>query len=131
MIWVCSFRIRILIFYPSRIPDPGVKKAPDPGSGSATLLRTQLIITFWKLVRQKTDVVFMLRSERVVRGVLQQLLLCRTCCLLEPRCSGTPIFWKCLDFRKVKNICYQTTRFDEFKLNNKSLLKSCPFSVFA
>ncbi len=29
----CSTRIRILIFY----PDPGVKKAPDPGSGSATL----------------------------------------------------------------------------------------------
>jgi hypothetical protein len=28
--------IRILTFYPSRIPDPGVK-APDPGSGSATL----------------------------------------------------------------------------------------------
>ncbi len=25
-------------FPPSRIPDPGVKKAPDPGSGSATLL---------------------------------------------------------------------------------------------
>jgi hypothetical protein len=24
-------------FYPSRIPDPGVKKAQDPGSGSATL----------------------------------------------------------------------------------------------
>jgi hypothetical protein len=30
-------RIRILIIYPSRIPDQGVKKAPDPGS--ATLLR--------------------------------------------------------------------------------------------
>jgi hypothetical protein len=28
---------RILTFYPSRIPDPGVKKAPDPGSGSAKL----------------------------------------------------------------------------------------------
>ncbi len=28
-------RIRILIFLP--IPDPGIKKAPDPGSGSATL----------------------------------------------------------------------------------------------
>jgi hypothetical protein len=26
----CSSRIRILNFYPSRIPDPGVKKAPDP-----------------------------------------------------------------------------------------------------
>jgi hypothetical protein len=24
--------IWILTFYPSRIPDPGVKKAPDPGS---------------------------------------------------------------------------------------------------
>ncbi len=34
----CSSRIRILTFYPSRIPDPGVKKAPDPGSGSSTLL---------------------------------------------------------------------------------------------
>jgi hypothetical protein len=30
-------RIRILIFHLFRIPDPGVKKAPDPGSGSATL----------------------------------------------------------------------------------------------
>ncbi len=29
---------RMLTFYPSRIPDTGVKKAPDPGSGSATLL---------------------------------------------------------------------------------------------
>ncbi len=26
-------------FYPSRIPDPGVKKAPDPGSGFATLTK--------------------------------------------------------------------------------------------
>ncbi len=36
----CSSRIqiRILIFYPSWIPDPGVKKAPDPGSGTAVLL---------------------------------------------------------------------------------------------
>ena len=33
----CSSRIRMLTFYPSKIPDPGVKKAPDPGSGSATL----------------------------------------------------------------------------------------------
>jgi hypothetical protein len=38
MIRVVLFRIRILIFYPSRIPHPGVKKAPDPGSGSATLI---------------------------------------------------------------------------------------------
>jgi hypothetical protein len=34
----CSSQIRILIFYSSRIPDPGVKKVPDPGSGSATLI---------------------------------------------------------------------------------------------
>jgi len=36
-------RIRMLTFYPSRIPDPGVKKAPNPGSGSATLVK---ILTF-------------------------------------------------------------------------------------
>ncbi len=30
----CSSRIRMLTFYPSRIPDPGVKKAPDPGSAT-------------------------------------------------------------------------------------------------
>jgi hypothetical protein len=30
--------IRILIFYSFRITDSGVKKAPDPGSGSATLV---------------------------------------------------------------------------------------------
>ncbi len=28
----CSSRIRILIFYPTPIPDPEVKKALDPGS---------------------------------------------------------------------------------------------------
>ncbi len=28
---------RSWFFYPSRIPDEGVKKAPDPGAGSATL----------------------------------------------------------------------------------------------
>jgi hypothetical protein len=36
----CSSRIRILIFYPSRIPDQGVKKTPD--IGSATLLFVQV-----------------------------------------------------------------------------------------
>jgi hypothetical protein len=29
---LCSSRIRIFIFYPSRIPDPGVKKTLDPGT---------------------------------------------------------------------------------------------------
>ncbi len=32
--------IRILFFNPSRIPDPGVKKAQDSGSGSASLIAT-------------------------------------------------------------------------------------------
>jgi hypothetical protein len=32
----CSCRIRIIIFHPSWVPDPGVRKAPN--SGSATLL---------------------------------------------------------------------------------------------
>jgi hypothetical protein len=34
----CSPRIPDPDFHPLWIPDPGVKKAPDPGSGSATLL---------------------------------------------------------------------------------------------
>ncbi len=34
MIWVIHPGSRF--FYPSRITDPGVKKTPDPGSGSAT-----------------------------------------------------------------------------------------------
>jgi hypothetical protein len=43
-------------FYPSRIPEPGVKKAPDPGSGSATLdtgiesLSSLLAFTLYKRV---------------------------------------------------------------------------------
>ncbi len=32
-----SSRIWILFFYLSLIPDPGAKKAPDPGSGCATM----------------------------------------------------------------------------------------------
>jgi hypothetical protein len=42
MIPVCSSRIWILTFYASRIPELGVKKAPDPGSGSATLVMLKL-----------------------------------------------------------------------------------------
>jgi hypothetical protein len=34
----CSSRTWILTFYPSLIPDPVVKTAPDPGSGSAILV---------------------------------------------------------------------------------------------
>jgi hypothetical protein len=35
----------MLTFYPSRIPDPGVKKATDPGSGSATLGTEQVSVS--------------------------------------------------------------------------------------
>jgi hypothetical protein len=31
---------------PFRIPDPGVKKAPDPGSGSATLTNSLKLCSF-------------------------------------------------------------------------------------
>jgi hypothetical protein len=36
----------VLTFYPSWIPDPGVKKAPDPGSGSATLQKSLIMLFF-------------------------------------------------------------------------------------
>ncbi len=42
----CSSRIRI--FNPSRIPDPGVNKALDPGSGSATLGEGTVPDNVWK-----------------------------------------------------------------------------------
>jgi hypothetical protein len=37
-------RIRILIFYPFPIPDPGVRKAPNSGSGSARLLMPAFLV---------------------------------------------------------------------------------------
>jgi hypothetical protein len=36
---------------PFRIPDPGVKKAPDPGSGSATLVRLSFGLTLIYLLK--------------------------------------------------------------------------------
>ncbi len=42
--FLSSCSSRILIIYSSRIPNPGVKKAPDQGSGSATLLVQHLRI---------------------------------------------------------------------------------------
>jgi hypothetical protein len=33
------------------IPDPGVKKAPDPGSGSATLYKTVIILLYYGRIR--------------------------------------------------------------------------------
>jgi hypothetical protein len=40
-------------FLPSWIPDPGVKKAPDPGSGSATLIFKRKIY-FMEVIAHKT-----------------------------------------------------------------------------
>jgi hypothetical protein len=47
-------RIRMLTFYPSRIPDPGVKKSPDPGFGSATLILTVHRETLTQYITFKT-----------------------------------------------------------------------------
>ncbi len=40
----CSSRIRMLTFYPSRIPDSGVKKTPDPGSATLVFWILQINI---------------------------------------------------------------------------------------
>ncbi len=43
----------------SRIPDPGVKKAPDPGSGSATLLsKKNLLKKITTILFQLTQIFF-------------------------------------------------------------------------
>jgi hypothetical protein len=70
-------QIRMLTFYPSRIPDPGVKKAPDPGSGSATLpvtLETPeaevTSIVGWKAATRETLATAVLRLARsITRGI--------------------------------------------------------------
>jgi hypothetical protein len=70
-------RIRILTFYPSRIPgpkrhripDPEVKKAPDPGSGSATLVRRVVILEVFRWFFRN------LRSIQAVSPVQIRVLL--------------------------------------------------------
>jgi hypothetical protein len=57
----------LLFRYPSRIPDPGVKKAPGLGSGSATLVSSQPTGHFEHVERRHT---FPLRLYNVVTDVL-------------------------------------------------------------
>jgi hypothetical protein len=45
----CSSRIQILSFYPSRIPDPGVKKAPDPESATLSVFTLIYFLNKYKL----------------------------------------------------------------------------------
>jgi hypothetical protein len=59
---VCSSRIRILIFLP--IPEPGVKKAPDPESGSATLPKIKVCSTgHFKNLKNYTQYRYILRAQ--------------------------------------------------------------------
>jgi hypothetical protein len=81
---------RILVFYPSRIPDPGVKKAPDPGSGSATLVPTDRI-----QIRVTTPV-----SALVL--LMKGYLPIRACLVF----SGLLYFWVVLDFLLGKKYIY-------------------------
>ncbi len=66
----CSSRIRMLTFYPSRIPDPGVKKAPDPGS--ATLL-SSLYQCHWHFLSKILSFSFM-QSTTFHKSYLRQLI---------------------------------------------------------
>ncbi len=72
----CSSRIRILI-YPSRIPDLGVKKAPDPGS--CIWIRgtdhTYSVCTCTRLKQTKPNIIFVsfLRQFVVVGNVMLKI----------------------------------------------------------
>jgi hypothetical protein len=46
----CSSRIRILIFYPSRIPDPGVKRHRIPDPDPQHCMRIRVLQFSWMLV---------------------------------------------------------------------------------
>ncbi len=58
--------------YPSRIPDLGVKKAPDPGSGFATLISMKRRI-FWYPIRpiQKKKVFVSFEGTKNLFGILK------------------------------------------------------------
>ncbi len=64
---------RILTFYPSQIPDPEVKTALDPGSGSATLKKIEVFTFSW---RYNSHVHFRCQP--------------RTCCRQLPRTLSKP-----------------------------------------
>ncbi len=66
-------RIRMLTFYPSRIPNPGVKKAADPGSGSATLI---LLYHFFLVFPLKiiTDLMLSLNNAYSEIGTIHVIL---------------------------------------------------------
>jgi hypothetical protein len=62
-----------------RIPDPGVKKAPDPGSGSATLTQGNRSKTYLKMYksifeRQKTrfNLLILANSHAIGSGNLEK-----------------------------------------------------------
>jgi hypothetical protein len=46
-----------LIFYPSRIPDPGIKKAPDPGFATLLAQHTYINVStvFFQDIKMDTD----------------------------------------------------------------------------
>ncbi len=80
-------RIRMLTFYPSRIPDPGVKNAPDPGSGSATLPKTtknkdDLTCTLFNYLCY-----YYLFSKIAESGLDQRQILLRVLCLQRSACQ--------------------------------------------
>jgi hypothetical protein len=78
----CSFQIRILIFYPSLIPDRGVKKAPDPGS--AILVK---IIFFCRCTQSLNQGLESAHHEELMTKVRQLFLLIITLFLLKERMS--------------------------------------------
>jgi hypothetical protein len=62
----CSSRIRMLTFYPSRIQDPGAKKAPDPGSGT---LVVHPEAEFWDEIQTKV----LIRVSSLLPGIHRHL----------------------------------------------------------
>jgi hypothetical protein len=70
-------RIRIVIFYPSRFPDPGSKRLriPNPGSGFATLVLVQVSIGAPLLNIKKKSVFYILTSKIQQKKFAHQVLV--------------------------------------------------------
>jgi hypothetical protein len=67
-----------LDFLPIRIPDPGVKKAPDPGPGTATPINRRhkmSVRTFCEILKKMVQTSTVLVSKAHDQKILRQLLL--------------------------------------------------------
>ncbi len=86
----------MLTFYPSRIPDPGVKKAPNPGSATLAILMLVTSVWFSQLIHR--------RSRSASRPRAGRRCWCRRDLPSSDQSSKTITGWGKTYFRKIHGL---------------------------